>query len=185
MKQKNPTIYPYPASEVNFSQNLPLISVSNIHPQLNTPELARLPESSMTPRATSTLPLPSSGPTCCSWTHPYPLLGHHPTFLRSLLLSCLKATLLHQAPQSNLPNPTQLQQTLHCHHSLFPYTTCFSSSLFYGLVLNYIFLFCPPFPSPLHMHALECKSYKGRAPGLIHYLSPLTYKTVENPVDAQ
>lgn len=79
--------------------------------------------------------------------------------------------------QSNLPKPTQLQQTLQGNHSLFPYTTCFSSLLFYGLALNYIFLFCPPFPSPLHMHTLECKSYKGRAPGLIHHLSPLTYKT--------
>lgn len=109
MRQKNPTVYPYPASEVNFLQNLPLTSVSTVHPQLNAQELVRLLESSMTPRATGTLPLPSSGPTCCSWTRPYPLLGHHPTFLRSLLLSCLKATLLHQDPQTvqpTQPNPT-------------------------------------------------------------------------------
>ena len=148
-------------------------------PQLNAQVLVGLPESSMSPSATGTLHLPSSGPTYCSWTHPNPVWGHHPTFLRSLLLSCLKVVLLHQAPQTvqpTQPNPTPADPSLQSFPIPLYYLFFFIALLWSGI--NYIFLFCPPFPSPLHMHALECKSYEGRAPGLIHHLAPLTYKTV-------
>ena len=175
-------MYPYPASEVNFLQNLPLISVSSIHPQL--------PSTQCTGASQAPWELHDSQ---CN-RYPAPAL-----FRTNLLLldtsesslwapSHLPQVSPSQLPQSGPPapgspdSPTYPTQP----NSSRPFTAIIPYSLillvfFIALLwsgINYIFLFCPPFPSPLHMHALECKSYEGRAPGLIHHLAPLTYKTV-------
>ena len=167
---------PYPASEVNFLQNLPLISVSTFTlscPQLSAQVLVRLPESSTTPSATGTLPLPSSGPAYCSWTHPHPAwgtippgrsriqlgapshpdtaassLGHHPTFLRSLLLSCVKVILLHLPPQPTQPNPTPADPSLPSFSIPLYYLLFFMALLWPGIKLHISFLSSVPTTPP-------------------------------------